>query len=108
MAVVDSRCLGITFFTVTSPLVIAAANINVPASIWSGIIEYSEACNLFTPEILITSVPAPLTFAPIELRKLATSTTCGSFAAFSITVFPSANTDASIILIVAPTDTVSR
>ena len=37
-AVIDSRCLGITFFTSTFPLVAAAATIYVPASIWSGII----------------------------------------------------------------------
>ena len=35
----DSRCLGITSLTTTSPRVAADANINVPASIWSGIIE---------------------------------------------------------------------
>ena len=32
-AIVASRCFGITFNTVTSPFVAAAANINVPASI---------------------------------------------------------------------------
>ena len=31
--VIDSKCLGMTFFTVTSPFVTAAANIKVPASI---------------------------------------------------------------------------
>ena len=36
-AAIDSKCFGITFFIVTSPLVAAAAIINVPASIWSGI-----------------------------------------------------------------------
>ena len=40
-AIVASRCFGITFNTVTSPFVAAAANMNVPASIWSGITEYS-------------------------------------------------------------------
>ena len=36
-AVIDSKCFGITFLIVTSPFVAAAAIINVPASIWSGI-----------------------------------------------------------------------
>jgi len=40
-------------------------------------------------------------------RKFAVSTTCGSFAAFSIMVFPFAIDAAIIILMVAPTDTVS-
>ena len=52
-------------------------------------------------------MPAPLTSAPIELRKSARSTICGSLAAFSITVRPLAKTAASIIFIVAPTDTTS-
>ena len=45
--------------------------------------------------------------APIVFKKLATSTICGSFAALSIVVVPSANVAASIIFIVAPTETVS-
>ena len=56
----------------------------------------------------ITSVPAPFTFAPIMLRKLATSTTWGSFAALAIMVCPSAATAASIMFMVAPTLTTSR
>ena len=39
LAVIESRCLGVIFLTVTLPLVAAAAAIYVPASIWSGIIE---------------------------------------------------------------------
>ena len=73
-AVIDSRCLGITSFITISPCVAAAAIINVPASIWSGMIEYEHPCSLGTPFILITSVPAPFILAPIALRKLATST----------------------------------
>ena len=107
-ALIASRCFGITFCTIMSPRVIAAAHINVPASIWSGIIEYSVPCNLWTPLIRITSVPAPLIFAPILFRKFATSTTWGSFAGFSIIVSPSARVAAIIILIVAPTETTSR
>ena len=36
-AEIDSKCFGITFFIVISPFVAAAAIMNVPASIWSGI-----------------------------------------------------------------------
>ena len=46
--------------------------------------------------------------APIVFKKLATSTTWGSFAALSIVVVPSARTADSITFIVAPTDTTSR
>ena len=60
-----------------------------------------------TPVMRITSVPAPLIFAPIHTRKLATSTTCGSFAALIMDVCPSAHTEASITLMVAPTETLS-
>ena len=40
LAVVASKCFGITFFINISPFVAAAATINVPASIWSGMMEY--------------------------------------------------------------------
>ncbi len=56
----------------------------------------------------MTSVPAPRTSAPIVLRKFATSTMCGSLATFSRMVSPSASTAASIALMVAPTETVSK
>ena len=56
----------------------------------------------------MTSVPAPLIFAPIEFRKFARSTTCGSRAAFSMTVSPFAFTAARMMFIVAPTVTMSR
>ena len=46
--------------------------------------------------------------APMELRKFARSTICGSFAAFSIMLKPFAFTAASIAFIVAPTETTSR
>ena len=56
----------------------------------------------------MTSVPAPLTLAPIAFKKFATSTTCGSLAAFSNTVVPSAKVAAIIRFIVAPTLTTSK
>ena len=99
-AIVASKCFGITFSTVTSPLVAAAANMNVPASIWSGITEYSVLWRRCTPRILITSVPAPLMLAPMLFRKFATSTTCGSFATFSRMVSPSAIAAAIIIAMI--------
>jgi len=108
LAVKHSKCLGIQLWITTSPFDAIAASINVPASIWSGTIEYvAFPCNFFTPVTLITSVPAPCISAPIVFKKFATSTTCGSLAALSIVVIPSASTAASITLIVAPTETVS-
>ena len=56
----------------------------------------------------MVSVPAPLILAPILFKKLATSTTWGSLAAFSSMVCPSARAAAIIILMVAPTETTSR
>ena len=109
LAVKQSKCSGIQFFIVISPLVATAANINVPASIWSGTTLYEVfPDNFFTPLIFIKSVPAPRISAPIAFKKFATSTTWGSFATFSIIVVPSAKTLASITLIVAPTDTLSK
>ena len=61
-----------------------------------------------TPFTLITSVPAPLTSAPIVFKKFATSTTCGSLATFSNIVVPSAIVAAIITFIVAPTETTSK
>ena len=107
-AEIVSKCLGITFLIRTSPLVAAAAIMKVPASIWSGITEYSVSWNFSTPLIRITSVPAPRILAPMLFKKFATSTICGSFAAFSITVLPCASDAAIIILIVAPTETTSK
>ena len=107
-AVIDSKCFVIQFFIKISPFVATAASINVPASIWSGTTEYvALPVSFFTPLILITSVPAPRMSAPIVFKKLATSTMWGSLAALSIIVVPSARTEASITLIVAPTETTS-
>ena len=69
----------------------------------SGIMEYSIPRSLSTPSMRMLSVPAPLTLAPIPLRKMAKSTTSGSLAAFSSTVVPSAKEAAIIKLIVVPT-----
>lgn len=58
--------------------VIAAASIKVPASMRSGIMEYSESCNFLLPLISSLSVPAPSTHAPVFIRKWARSITSGS------------------------------
>ena len=63
------------FFSKISPFDATAATMNVPASIWSGTIEYVEfPNNSFTPVIFIVSVPAPFMLAPIVFKKFATST----------------------------------
>ena len=108
LAEMDSRWRGMTLFILTSPPAAAAATIYVPASIWSGIIVYVPPWRLSAPFILTESVPAPRTSAPIEFKKFAKSTICGSLAAFSMTVLPRAMDAARIIFIVAPTETLSR
>ena len=57
--------------------------------------------------MVITSVPAPRTRAPILFKSVATSIISGSRAAFSMTVRPSALAAANMVLMVAPTLTVS-
>ena len=108
LAEMASMCWGMMRFTVTSPLVTAAAIMNVPASIWSGMMVYSVPCSRSTPVMRITSMPAPLIFAPMEFSMLATSTMWGSLAAFSMIVVPRASDAASIRLMVAPTEAISR
>ena len=71
-------------------------------------IVYLAPCNFKTPVIFNLCVLIPSIFAPKEFRKLATSVTSGSNAAFSIIVVPLAKTDANKILIVAPTEGKSR
>ena len=66
---------------------------------------YVPPWSLSTPKMRMVSVPAPLMFAPMEFKKLARSTICGSLAAFSMTVVPSASAAAIIMFIVAPTET---
>ena len=75
----------------TSLAVIAAATINVPASILSGITSNSVGCSSLTPSIISRGEPIPVIFAPILFRKFAKSATSGSQAADSITVRPFAS-----------------
>ena len=48
-------------------------------------------------------MPAPRILAPMEFRKLAVSTICGSRAALNMVVRPGAITAASMVFMVAPT-----
>ena len=101
-------CSAIASLIKTSPCVIAAATMKVPASIRSWTTEWFAPCIFSTPLIIIVSVPAPLTFAPILFRRFAKSTISGSRAAFSSVVVPSASVAARIRFWVAPTDGKSR
>ena len=65
------RCSGMAFVTVTSPPVAAVAIKKVPASIRSGITVHSVGWSSSTPSITMRPVPAPMTRAPIEFKKLA-------------------------------------
>ena len=75
----------------------------VPASILSGITSWKQLCKYFTPVMVMVLVPAPLIFAPILFKNVATFTISGSAAALSMIVLPLALTAASMMLIVAPT-----
>ena len=76
----DLNLSGFIPSTVMSPLVTAAATKYVPASILSAGISYIVPFKLFTPSIIISSDPAPLIFAPIELSISARSIISGSLA----------------------------
>ncbi len=56
---------------------------------------------------MIVAVPAPVILAPSAFKNAAVSSISGSRAAFSITVVPSANVAADMIVTVAPTLTLS-
>lgn len=74
----DSKCLGITGDKEIQDRVMAAAIMNVPASIRSGIMVNSQPCNCFLPVITIVLVPAPSMHAPLAIRNSARSKTSGS------------------------------
>ena len=63
------------------------------------------AVQVSRPWIHKVDVPSPSMRAPILIRQLATSTTSGSRAAFSIRLSPLASTAAIRALCVAPTET---
>ena len=68
LAITGLRWSATALVIVISPCVIAAATIKVPASILSGITQCVQPERLSTPIILMVSVPAPLTHAPISFR----------------------------------------
>ena len=80
----------------------------MPASTRSAMGSQLVPCSEETPSMQMVDVPAPVMRAPMELRKAERSTISGSLAAFSMTVIPRAFTAASMMLTVAPTDTMSR
>ena len=65
----------------------AAAAINVPASMRSGMTVNSAPCSSFLPLMTSVLVPAPLTQAPLAFRNCARSTTSGSCGANSAMPF---------------------
>ena len=80
---------------VTSPWVATAAAAHVPASMRSGTAVWSVGRSSSTPSISIVLEPAPVMFAPMAIRQLATSAISGSRAALSITETPRARTAAN-------------
>ena len=57
---------------------------------------------------VVSLVPCPVILAPIEFKKFDKSTISGSFAQFTILVFPFKYTEAKIMFSVAPTDGKSK
>jgi len=90
------------------PFVKAAAIINVPVSILSGIISADTGFRFETPSIVITDVPAPLILAPILFNTSARAIISGSRAVFLKVVTPSATAAAIIIFSVPVTVMVSK
>ena len=87
---------------------IAPSPMNDAISMWSGPIRNRPPCSRSTPSMRITLVPMPSIFAPRVTRKRARSCTCGSLAAFSMTVSPGASTAAHSTFSVAVTEASSR
>jgi len=70
------------------PFVIAAATMNVPASMRSPMTLYLTGLRDLTPSMVSLGEPMPVTFAPIAFSMPARSLISGSQAADSITVVP--------------------
>ena len=79
-----------------------------PTSIKSGPIVKSVPLSFFTPSMCRMLLPTPVIRAPIALSIRQRSCTCGSLAAFVISVCPSASTAAMMAFSVAVTDVSSR
>ena len=92
-------------WSVTFPPVTAAAMMNVPASIRSGMTRCSAPRRRLRPSISMVSGKVRSTAAPIAWRNVIRSSTSGSWAAGRMTVVPSARVAASIAFSVPMTDT---
>ena len=90
-----------------SPPAAPTAQRKLPASIRSAMTLCVAPCRASTPSITMRSVPCPLIRAPILMSSSAKSTTSGSRAAFSKTVWPCASTAAIIKFSVPVTVTMS-
>ncbi|CFN70142.1 Uncharacterised protein [Bordetella pertussis] len=80
--------------SVMSPPAAPTAHRKVPASMRSAMTSWRAPCSRATPSTTMRSVPWPWMRAPILMSSSARSTTSGSRAAFSSTVWPSASTAA--------------
>ena len=97
-------CSVLTFVSVSSPPVIAAAVISVPATILSGImrcVTFFSAAS--PPRMVMVELPAPSILYPSSFKNRARSSISGSLAALNTVVFPSAHAAAIIMFSVAPT-----
>ncbi len=103
-----SRWSGRQSLISSRPRVSAAATMNVPVSIRSGMIVCSAPPSDSTPSIWIVSDPAPLTRAPILFRRSARSTISGSRAALWSVVVPRASVAAIITFSVPVTVTLLK
>ena len=88
--------------------VAAARPMKLPTSMCSGATRQSPPCSSVTPWMRSTFDSIPSIWAPSETRKRQRSWTCGSQAAFPITVSPSASTAAMTTFSVAITLASSR
>ncbi len=105
---IGTRSFGFVSSIVMSLEVMAARPIRLPTSMWSGAIRHSPPPSESTPWMRRTLDSIPSICAPSETRKRQRSWTCGSQAAFPITVSPGVRTAAMIVFSVAITLASSR
>ena len=94
---------ALVFARVICPRVTAAATINVPVTIRSGMTSIRARSKRSHPSIVMVSVPAPIISAPIAFRNAANPEFLAHLPHYMIVVDPSARTAAIIIFSVAPT-----
>ena len=105
---IATRSTGLTPSITSSPSVTAPRPMKLATSMWSGEISHSPPCSRSTPQTRRTFDPIPSISAPSETRKRHRSWTCGSQAAFPITVSPRASTAAMTAFSVPVTEASSR